>query len=235
MSNARTHERTRTRTHARTNARVHARMHARMDGRKQVETVIARLDRTLAGLLMQLHEDYKDIELTKKSELKLNVLSADVVIRDAEALSKRSFLSKDPGESVHLASLLSKRINIESALRITKDPSGTWRLMPRAEKVDVLDAGSIAAGRLDEIALLRMQLAESRYGTSASHVDGSSAPMPVAKRVRKGGKWRVCKVCRVCKLRFGEWKEGFWRPGSQRIGPHSLSLTHASTPPLRVL
>ena len=60
--------------------------------------------------------------------------------------------------------LLSKRINIESALRITKDPSGTgtWRLMPRAEKVDVLDAGSIAAGRLDEIALLRMQLAEAR-------------------------------------------------------------------------
>lgn len=82
--------------------------------------------------------------------------------------------------------MLAKRFNIESALRITKDPNGTWRLMPRAEKVDVLNAGSIAAGRLDEIALLRMQLAEARseLDTTKSELVATRGSLAKSKMTR---------------------------------------------------
>ena len=68
----------------------------------QIETVIARLNQDLAVVLSQLQEDYKDIELVKKSEINLNVLSADVVVRNPEALGKRLFLTRDPREATLL-------------------------------------------------------------------------------------------------------------------------------------
>eukprot|EP00729_Bicosta_minor_P028839 gene28839-2241_t len=79
-----------------------------------IETVIARLNQDLVVVLSQLQEDYKDIELVKKSEINLNVLSADVVVRNLEALGKRLFLTRDPREATLLGTMLAKRFNIES-------------------------------------------------------------------------------------------------------------------------
>jgi hypothetical protein len=57
--------------------------------------------------------------------------------------------------------LLTKHVSVDSPLLLAKNMDGSWKVMPR--NVDAHDAHddvlTIAATRLDEIALLREQLA----------------------------------------------------------------------------